>query len=92
MKSTIERYTCDMCGADIDPGDPFRVLCSNGAYNTIPIHCYNPAYDEGYRTCISWELIDLCPECAVRACAIHGEYVRSEDGSWHLDLSWRDGR
>ena len=94
MKKTIEVYYCDMCGKEIDArvDSPIRpIICSGYPSNSIPVHMHNPTYDEGWQDGILWERIDLCPECADRACIIHVE-VCKEDGKWRSKLSWRDGK
>ena len=92
---TTKTIRCDMCGAIIDVGDD-SVLCnsviSNGYYGVI-VHEHNKAYDDGLETGIWQKDLDLCPECADRAAAIHLEITPSEDGfACDYHYSWRDGR
>lgn len=91
MKKVIKTYVCDMCGAliDINSDSPRRpIICSDIMQKYIPVYEYNPTYDEGYREGVGYACIDLCPDCADRACAIHQEWYE-EDGEWHSKLSWR---
>lgn len=92
MKTTIERYTCDKCGEEIDPNDSNAVICSRSTYKTIPIFVHNPHFDEGYRDLLGHESIDLCAECARKAFRLHGEWYRDEDGEWRIRYSWMEER
>lgn len=93
MKKVVEIYTCDMCGKEFDPKDEKArlrsVRCSASPSAFILVHEHNPAYDDGYRDGIARERIDLCPDCAVRACAIQRDWYKDEDGYEHTKLSWR---
>ena len=94
MKKITEAYYCDMCGKEFDAhvNSPHRpIICSGYSSNFIPVHMHNPTYDEGWRNGISWERIDLCPECADRVCVIHQEWYE-EDGKLLSNLSWKDGK
>lgn len=91
MKKVIETYVCDMCGKEIDlthVRSRRAIICSSPGVAFVPVHEHNPAYDEGYQDNIAYADIDLCPDCADRACAIHQEWYE-EDGEWHSKLSWR---
>ncbi|MBR3160119.1 MAG: hypothetical protein IKF14_13630 [Atopobiaceae bacterium] len=90
MKTTIERYTCDKCGKEIDQHDINAVISSRSTYETIPVFMHDPAYDEGYRDFLGRESIDLCAECARKSFRLHGERCRDEDGNWHIKYSWMD--
>ena len=90
MKRVVETYVCDMCGKEIDVSidTPRRpIICSN-VQKYIPVYEHNPTYDEGYQDGIGYACIDLCPDCAERACVIKYEWYE-EDGRWHTKLSWR---
>ena len=94
MKKTIEVYYCDMCGKEIDTSADNQcrsIICSGYSSFFIPTHTHNPTYDEGYQDGISWERIDLCPECADRVCVIHQEWYE-KDGKLLSKLSWRGER
>lgn len=90
MKTTIERYTCDICGKEIDQDDINAVICSRSTYSTIPIFVHNPRYDDGYRDFLGHESIDLCAECAKRAFKLRGEWYEDRDGNWRIKYSWMD--
>ncbi|MBR2681730.1 MAG: hypothetical protein IKE22_00495 [Atopobiaceae bacterium] len=90
MKTTIERYTCDKCGKEIDQHDINAVISSRSTYETIPVFMHDPAYDEGYRDFLGRESIDLCAECARKSFRLHDERCRDEDGNWHIKYSWMD--
>jgi hypothetical protein len=95
VKRVIEIYTCDMCGAEFErysDGSRRTPIICDATYKTFPVHEHNPAYDEGYQDGIAWTNIDLCPDCADRACAIHEEWYKDDDGKWHAEFSWRDAR
>lgn len=92
MKKTTETYYCDMCGKEIDVSidSPNRaIICSMCSSMRIPVRMHNCTYDEGHQDWLTWWSVDLCPECADRACAIRVELCK-EDGEWRSKLSWRD--
>ena len=94
MKKITEAYYCDMCGKEFNAhaNSPHRpIICSGYSSNFIPVHMHNPTYDEGWQEGLAWESVDLCPECADRACTIHVE-VYKDGGEWRSKLSWRDAR
>lgn len=91
-----ETYICDMCGLEferyVEDSRHVPIVCSDATYKTIPVHEHNPAYDEGYQDGLAWANIDLCPDCADKACVIHEERYKDDDGKWHAKFSWRNER
>ena len=96
MERVTKTVLCDMCGAEIDirDDDVLRMSALSGSdYYYVLVHERNQSYAEGRRDSIAYEPLDLCPECADRAAAIHCEVVPTDGGrSCRHELSWREGR
>lgn len=84
--------TCDMCGAEIDVscGHVLRNSVIVNGFNRIPVSVCNEAYDPEYRYGVELMRLDLCPDCADRACGIRCDITEREDGSWNYEYSWKE--
>ena len=84
--------TCDMCGAEIDiaEGHVLKNSVLVNGYNRVPVSVHNEAYDPEWQDCVELMRLDLCPECADRACGIRCDITEREDGSWDYAYSWKE--